>query len=264
MGTPRHPSALLAFDAAGEATAILEKDNLFLSVESLTHHFDEARRKESSHELLPLSFFGVNHFNGRELHILVTLGELHVTVASFSCLMVHLEAGRGGAEQCLCTTHVGEHQGGIAGMVAWGWLLLLVALLVFFIDDDESEVLEGEQDAGTNAKNKPIRLGGGLPLIDIQPLCIGEFGVIDPHAVAEDVVETFRNLGSEGNFGKEVKHLLPFTQIVVDEVDVDFCFARRGYAVEEDCAFRLESSFNFGKGGLLGRGEGANSDIVAA
>ena len=62
--------------------------------------------------------------------------------------MVNFERGCGGAEQCLGAKLLCQHDGRIARMIAWGRLLLLIALLMLFVHDDEAELLEGEEDAG--------------------------------------------------------------------------------------------------------------------
>ena len=44
-------------------------------------------------------------------------------------------------------------------MIARGRLLLLEAVLVLLVDDDQSKTQEGEEDAGTDTYDKGIGLG---------------------------------------------------------------------------------------------------------
>ncbi len=201
------PAALSAFDERGESAAILEEDDLFVAVECSLHGFDEPWGEKSSHEFFPFGFFGIDDFDGRELLVLIALGELYVAVAFLSCQMIDLEGGGGGAEEGFGTEHVGKHDGGVTGMIAWRRLLLFITLFVFFVYDDEPEVLEGEEDAGTNAEDELVGGGRGLAGVDLKALVVGELGMVNAHAVAEDVAKTFGDLGGEGNFGEEVEDL---------------------------------------------------------
>ena len=97
MGASWYPSALSAFDEAGESSAILEKDDLFFSFEGFLHDFDEAWRESTFHELFTFGFFCVNDLYCRKLHIAESVRELHISVAFFACQMIHLETGRGSA-----------------------------------------------------------------------------------------------------------------------------------------------------------------------
>ena len=203
------PAALPTFDEGGESAAILEEDDLFVAVECSLHGFDEPWGEKSSHEFFPFCLFGIDDFDGGELLVLVALGELYVAVAFLPCQVIDLEGGGGGAEEGFGTEHVGKHDGGVAGMIAWRRLLLLVTLFVLFVYDDEAEVLEGEEDAGTDAENELVGGGGGLPFVDFQPLHVSKLGMVNAHAVAEYVAKTFGDLGGEGNFGEEVEDLFP-------------------------------------------------------
>lgn len=44
--------------------------------------------------------------------------------------------------------------------------------------------------------------------------------MIDAHLVAKDAAQALCNLGGEGNLRQQIKHLLPFLQAFVDEVNV--------------------------------------------
>ena len=170
-----HPSASLALDEGREASSVLEKDDLFLPFKGCPHHLYETGREESLHQTFAFRLFGVNHLNGRELHVTITLRELHVSVAVFACPMVHFERRGGCAHQGFRLEHVCQHDGSISCVIARSRFLLLVTLLMLFIHNDESEILEGQEDAGAYTENELIRLIRRLALIDFQSLRISEF-----------------------------------------------------------------------------------------
>ena len=82
MGTSGHPSTGFAFNEGGEAATVLEQDDLFLAFEGCSHHFDESGGKHTLHLAFALGFLRVDNFDGGQLHVTVTLGELDVTVLS--------------------------------------------------------------------------------------------------------------------------------------------------------------------------------------
>ena len=118
-------------------------------------------------------------------------------------------------------------------MVTGGRFLLFVTLFMFLIDNDQPEILEREEDAGAHTEDELVGSFGGLPFIDIKSLDVGKLGMIDSHAVAKETVETLGDLGGEGYFGQEVEHLLAFSQVVVDEVNVNLSLSRRSDPCEE-------------------------------
>ena len=146
VGAAWHPSALLALYEVGEASPVLEEDDLFASLEGLAHDLYEARRERAFHLPLALGLLDVYHFYCGQLHVAVAMGELDIGIEAFVGEVVDFEAGGSCAEERLGSEEVGEHEGCIARMVAGGGFLLLVALLVFFVDDDEGEVGKGEED----------------------------------------------------------------------------------------------------------------------
>ena len=147
--------------------------------------------------------------------------------------MVYLERGRCCTQQGFGAKHVSQHDASVAGMIAWGWFLLLVTLFVLFIHDDKPQILEGQEDAGTDTQNQLVRHRGGLSFVHIETLDIREFGMIDPHIVTKDLPQPFRDLGGQRNLREQVEHLLSLLQVLADEVDVYLRFARRSDSMKE-------------------------------
>ena len=47
-----------------------------------------------------------------------------------------------------------KDDGRVASVITWGGILLFVTGLVFLIDDDESKLSEGKEDARTHSDNE--------------------------------------------------------------------------------------------------------------
>ena len=225
MLAARHPSALLALDEAGEASSVLEKDYLLLVLECLVYCFEQAGGEGSFHALLESEPLDVDDFYLWQLHVGEALGEWYVAVASLLCEVVGFDAGGGCAEEGFGSALLRQHDGGAACVVAWRWVLLLVGGFVFFVHDDESEPLEGEEDGGAHAEDEVEGVVCQLLLIDFGSFLVGEFAVIDSQAVAKGSSESLGDLCGECDFGQEVEHLFALANVLLDEVDVDFCLS---------------------------------------
>ena len=87
--------------------------------------------------------------------------------------MVALDAGGGGAQHYAGAFGPCQHDGHGAGVVAGRGVLLLVAGLVFFVDDDESEFLKGQEDGGAGAEDDIVGVAGELFLPYLDALGVG-------------------------------------------------------------------------------------------
>src|SRR6185369_15786843 len=96
---------------------------------------------------------------------------------------------------------VRAHYGYVAAVVARGFLLL-VALVVFFVDDDESQVADGGEDAGAGGHDY-----GRFSGADAAPF-LGAFAVVerrmqDGDPFGEALVELAGDGGSQADFGDQ-------------------------------------------------------------
>ena len=140
-------------------------------------------------------------------------------------------------------------------MIAGCRVLLLVAGLVLLVDDDEAEVLEGQEDGGTGAKDDVVGMGGELLLPDLHTLGIAVLGVVDAQAVAEDAAQAVHHLNGQGDLGQQVEHLTVLLQFALYEVDVDFRLAAGGHAVKQRHLVLHHGEQNLVVGFLLWCGE---------
>ena len=82
--------------------------------------------------------------------------------------------------------------------------MLLVARLVFLINDDQSQALERQEHRRARSKDDVIGIGRQLLLPYLHTLGIGIFGMIDAQAVAEDALQALHHLHRQGDFRQQV------------------------------------------------------------
>ena len=117
--------------------------------------------------------------------------------------------------------HLCEHHCHIAPVVAWGRVLLLVACIVLFVDDDQPKRRVGEEHCRAHSDNYARLRTLQKPFPYVDTLVVGELGVIYQQRVAKYALEPLGELGGKGYFGHQIEHLLAQTQSFGDEVHID-------------------------------------------
>ena len=84
----------------------------------------------------------------------MTFSEPHQPILSLLGKIETFETWRGTAQQHFGTMSHGKDDGHVASMITRGRILLLVTGLVFLIDDDESKLSEGKEDARTHSDDE--------------------------------------------------------------------------------------------------------------
>lgn len=109
---------------------------------------------------------------------------------------------------------------------------------MFFIDDDETEVLQGREESAARADDDD-----GFSAVDLMPFieafACREVAMQDgdlPLAAGEAGFEAVDRLGSEGDLRNQDDGGAAFPQNVIDGLKVDFCFSAAGDSLEEDRA----------------------------
>ena len=154
----------------------------------------------------------------------------------------------------------GGHNSYAPCMIPWCWLLLLVARLVLLVDDDEAEILEGQEDGRAGSQDDIVGMGRELLLPDLDALGIAVFGMIDAQAVAEDAMQSLHDLHRQRDLGQEIEHLSVLLYLALDEVNVDLGLSAGGDAMQEgDVAARAPLA---ALGGGKGRGEKREEHLV--
>src|SRR4029079_13368376 len=124
------------------ATAIEKQKRLLAARQRLGHGIDKHRRQ-------PLAALGrvcahVDGGDARKARSLVAPGKLDVLVAALFGIHQAFDRGRGGAQDHRAMAERSAHHRHVARLVGDA-LLLLVALVVLLIDDDQAEIGEGEE-----------------------------------------------------------------------------------------------------------------------
>ena len=151
MVAARHPATLPALYHGHVAPAVLEDDGLLAAFERLAHSGQQEGREGAVHHLASLQVLGIYDLNLGQFYSLIALLQFHQPVLARPGIVIGLHAGCGGAQEHLGLIARGaeaeraQHDGCTAGMIARSRVLLLVAGLVLFIYDDETEPLKGKE-----------------------------------------------------------------------------------------------------------------------
>ena len=140
-------------------------------------------------------------------------------------------------------------------MITGHGILLLVGSLVFLIDDDEAEALEGQEDGTAGTEDDIVGILGELFLPYLNTLGIGIFRMVDAQAMAKDTLEPFHHLDSQGNLRQEVEHLLMLVECLLDKMDVDFRLAAGSNAMKQGDRLLEEGKLYLVEGFLLGQAQ---------
>ena len=198
----------------------------------------------------------VHPFDVRKLDILISLLQLHQAILAVRGIEVGFHTRCSGTQEHFCPVHRGEHNGRATGMVSGSRVLLLVRVFVLLIHNHQAQSLEGQEDGRTDTQDDIVFLLAQLLLPDFHPLGIGKLGMIDTKATSEHPLQTFGDLGGQGDFGQEIEHLLACLQRFLDEVDIDFGLATGGDPVKQTDIFLAEVIKDGGESLLLSRVQG--------
>ena len=135
---------------------------------------------------------------------------------------------------------MGEVDGSIAAVIARRRVVLLIAAVVFLVDDYEPQVLERKEECASGTEEHLVAFGGvgGLGLVPhLGTLRDAETGVINTHLVAKIFAKAVDDLGGERYLGQQKKNLFALPYGGIDELDIHLSFARRSYSVKERDGF---------------------------
>ena len=107
-------------------------------------------------------------------------------------------------------------------MVSRSRILLFERSFVFFVYDDESQILKWQEDGTSSTQDYIIRVIRELFLPDFYTLSITIFRMIDAQPVAEDSMQTFHDLYSQSDFRQKIEHLLMLFYSFSDKMNIDF------------------------------------------
>ena len=148
---------------------------------------------------------------------------------------------RGRTDDHLRTRDLRPHNRHIAAVIA-GLTLLLVALLVLFIHDHQSQIGQGSKD-GTACSHHDALFATKDQLPLTQALLGAQFAVIDGQNGAEFRLETLHHLRRERYLRDQEEDILAFLQIFLHHLEIHFRLAAARHAVKQvdvEAALRLE------------------------
>ena len=126
---------------------------------------------------------------------------------------------------------------------------------MLLVDDNESQVLEWQEDGTSCTKNDIVGMPRHLLLPYLDSLRITILRVVDAQSVAKDTVQSLHDLDGEGNFRQEIEHLLVLIECLFDEMDIHLGLATGGNAVQEHHILLHHLHENLVVSILLGHGE---------
>ena len=227
-----HPTTSVTLYHRGKTTTVLKEDNLLFPFKGIVYLLHQHGREGTLHPLLMRQFLDVHPFDVRKLDVFVSFFQLHQAILTVGSIEIGFHTRCGGTQEHFRPIHRGEHYGRTTGMVSGSRILLLVRVFVLLIHNHQAQSLKGQEDGRTDTQDDIVFLFTQLLLPDFHPLGIGKLGMIDTKATSEYPLQTFGDLGGQGDFGQEIEHLLTCLQRFLDEVDIDFGLATGGDPVK--------------------------------
>ena len=122
--------------------------------------------------------------------------------------------------------HLGKVDGCVARLITRCRVVLLVRVVVFLVDDDQSEVGKGEEKGTAGTEQHLIAafaMGlGTTPNLDT--LTCTEARMIHPYKVAEVAAQAIDEVCCEGYLRKEKQGLFALTYYIVNKFNIYLCF----------------------------------------
>ncbi len=190
-----------AGDEAREAAAVEQQHGLFAVGEARGHGVDQRAREGGVFAGFEELLAHVDQFDLRHGAALDALRQFEQRVLSGLGVVAGFQTGRGGAQHYYGARMVRAHDRHVAAVIARRFLLL-IALVVLFVDDDQSEIADRREDAGAGRDDHC-----GFAGADAAPF-LGAFGVVERgvqnrDAFAEALIELACYGGGEADFGDQ-------------------------------------------------------------
>ena len=107
-------------------------------------------------------------------------------------------------------------------MITGSRVLLLISILVFLVHNHQSQVPEREENGRTDSQNNIIAIFSQLFPPYLHPFGVGKLRVINAQPRAENPLQTFCNLGSQGNLRQQIQYLLSLTNSFFYQMNIYF------------------------------------------
>ena len=219
---------------AGEAAAVQQDHGLFMVRETFTDRIDKSARKNPVFTRFEELLSHIDEVHRGHGPVCNTLGHFEQSVLAVLGIKPAFETWRGGAENDARTSGLRSHDGDIATVVPW-CLFLLVAAIVFFVNQDKTEVVHRGEHPGPSPHHD-LRSTG----VDSAPLVstfrIRKRGVQNGHPVTEACVELTGYRRGERDFRHHQQRPATGCQSGVDGIQIDLRLTGPSDAVEQERA----------------------------
>ena len=211
------------------AATVQEQQRLLAAPERLGDRIDENRREPAP--ALGRICAHVDRGDGGKTGGLVADAKPDMAIAALLGVDQALDRGRGRAQHDGATAERAPHHSHVARLIGDA-LLLLVALVVLLIDNDEAEIGEGQEQGRARADHE-LRLVLGNRPPDAAAKRRRHAGMPFGWTRAEPLLATGDELTGQRDLGHQHKHLLAAGERRGDRLEIDFGLARAGHAVEQ-------------------------------
>lgn len=252
-----------ALNEGGEAAPVEKDHGLFVFLERVFQGIFELRRDQARFEGEDITGDGGRVRTGR-----VLIGGRVCRCARLRYLRAHIDDGDFGHGACLwpsCEHQEGrfilerarigfegwgsgaeddgalgvlsEDEGHVARVVAWRFALFK-GRVMFFVDDDEAQVLDGGEECATRSDDDAqSSVSDSRP--GIEPFFFAQGAMEDGDVVSEASPEDGAELGCQRDFGKDEDASFIFFARIFDGLEIDLGFAASGNAEEQESSESL-------------------------
>ncbi len=121
-------------------------------------------------------------------------------------------------------------------MIPGSRIVLLVSVFMLLIDDNQSQLPERKKDGRTDPNNNSVSFIIGqsqqIPVY-MYPFRIAVPGMVDSNPVSKYPAYSLNDLGGQCYLRKQVEDLFALFQHFPDQVNIEFCFAAGGNAMQQ-------------------------------
>ena len=227
-----HVAAVTALHLRREAAAVVENDARFLLLHAVAQRVEQPLGERAPQPVLPARFGQIHEGETRKCRAVDSLGKREQSVLP-ALRVVPAFGRRGGrSEKDGRCVEPPAHDGDIASVVARHHVRLLVAPLLFLVDDDQSDIVQRCEYGRPHAHHHAVFTGQRQPP-GIVAFAEGHAAVHDGDVLPERLPEAIDELRCERDFRNEHQCIFSPAQHVLDCLDVHLRLSAAGHAVQQ-------------------------------
>jgi hypothetical protein len=230
-------TAIAAQQRRGKPTPIQKQNRLLSFLETVGNCLRQSLGQNGGFLFLPSFLAQIDNTHERHLLLIDALRERKEPVLSNRCVVITFERWRGAAQNDDAFFDLRADDCDVAGVISRRFLLF-VGCFVFFIDNDESEVLQRGEHSAARADHDAHATGTNfVPFI--VAFAFGQMTVQNRDGIlllGEPAFEAFHRLRRKGNFGYENNGRASAVERSADGLQINFRFAGTCYTVEQNRA----------------------------